>query len=253
MDIATITGLLATFALVVIAIGPGSLGGFVNAPSILITVGGTFGATLVAFPLGEVLGVGAVIKNTVFNKSRPLADVISQLVDFSTKARRDGILALENAIKEVDDPFMTRGIQLAVDGQEPEAIETILTTDIEAMTNRHRKGAEILGTMGALAPAMGMIGTLVGLVLMLQNMSDPSTIGPAMAVALLTTFYGALMANVVFNPLSTKLRLRSSEEINLKELIREGILSIAAGDNPRIVEQRLHAYLQPKHRVSAFD
>jgi len=253
MDIATVTGLLATSVLVVMAIGPGSLGGFINPPSVMITVGGTLGATLVAFPIAEVFGVGKIMRNTVFCKTRSPGEVIRILVDFSSKARRDGILALESAVKEVDDAFMTRGIQLAVDGQEPDAIEAILTTEIEAMRERHRKGADILATMGALSPAMGMIGTLVGLVLMLQNMSDPSTIGPAMAVALLTTFYGALMANVVFNPLATKLRLRSAEETNLKEMTREGILSIAAGDNPRIVEQRLHAHLQPRQRVSQFD
>ncbi len=252
MDIATVGGLIVTAALILFAIGDG-LGNFVDINSMFITIGGTFGATFIAFPLNEVLGMGGIIKNTVFNKSQDPGDLIEMLVDFSTKARRDGILALENAIKEVEDLFMTRGIQLAVDGQEPEAIETILTTEIDALKARHAKGAEILSTLGALAPAMGMIGTLVGLVLMLQNMEDASKIGPAMAVALLTTFYGAVMANVIFNPLVVKLRVRSSEEVNNMELVREGILAISAGDNPRIVEQRLHAYLQPKLRKTSFD
>ena len=252
MDIATIVGLIGTFGLIIFAMRE-SLYSFVDMKSVFITIGGTFGATFVAFPLSEVLGVGAILKNTVFHKQQSSSDIIEMLVDFSTKARRDGILALENAIKEVDDLFMTRGIQLAVDGQEPEAIEAILTTEIEAMKSRHGKGADILSTMGALAPAMGMIGTLVGLVLMLQNMQDSSMIGPSMAVALITTFYGAIMANVVFNPLAVKLRLRSADEVKNMELIREGILAISAGDNPRIVEQRLHAYLQPKLRRTSFD
>lgn len=252
MDIATVGGFLLTFGLILFAMRE-NLMAFVDATSVFITVGGTFGATFIAFPLNEVFGVGAIVKNTMFNKSQDSGDLIEMLVDFSTKARRDGILALENAIKEVEDEFMTRGIQLAVDGQEPEAIETILTTEIDAMKSRHSKGAEILTTLGALAPAFGMIGTLVGLVLMLQNMSDPSSIGPAMAVALLTTFYGAIMANAVFNPLAVKLQVRSREEVNNMNLVREGILAISAGDNPRIVEQRLHAYLQPKLRKSSFE
>jgi chemotaxis protein MotA len=174
-------------------------------------------------------------------------------VDFASRARRDGILALEAAIAEVDDPFLTRGIQLAVDGQEPEAIEGILQTEIDKVRSRHKKGVDIMTTMGTFAPALGLIGTLIGLVGMLQNMSDPSSIGPQMAIALLTTFYGAMLANLVFNPLASKLRGRSEDEIEVKELGLQGILSIAAGDNPRVVEQRLHAFLRPKNRQSQFD
>jgi len=254
MDIATILGLISAFGLVIGSIAAGAgLGAFINVPSMLIVVGGTIGATLIAYPLNEVLGVFSVVMNAFFNKLRASGDVISQLVDFASKARRDGILALENAIKDMDDPFMTRGIQLAVDGQEPDAIEGILQTEIDKVRSRHKKGAEIMQTMGTFAPALGLIGTLIGLVGMLQNMSDPASIGPQMAVALLTTFYGAIMANLIFNPLAAKLRGRSEDEIEGKELGLQGILAIAAGDNPRVVEQRLHAFLRPAKRQSAFD
>ena len=253
MDIATIVGTLGAFGLVLLAIGPSNMGAFVDLPSVYIVVGGTIGATLIAYPLGDVLGIVGVMKNTVLFKSISSSEVIKMLVEFSNQARRDGILALEEAAKTVEDQFLSRGIQLAVDGQEPEAIENILTLEIESIQQRHKQGADVLAMMATFAPAMGMIGTLVGLVMMLQNMSDPSAIGPSMAVALLTTFYGAIMANMIFTPLSAKLRGRSQVEIGLKELTREGIMAIAAGDNPRIVEQKLHAYLQPKKRISAFD
>ncbi|MBN1477092.1 motility protein A [Candidatus Sumerlaeota bacterium] len=254
MDIATILGIISAFGLVIgsIAMG-GSLGAFINVPSIAIVVGGTIGATLIAYPLNEVLGVMGVIKNAFFSKVRAGADMIPLLVDFASKARRDGILALESAIQDVDDIFITRGVQLAVDGQEPEAIEGILQTEIDKVRSRHKKGVDIMTTMGTFSPALGLIGTLIGLVGMLQNMSDPNSIGPQMAVALLTTFYGAIMANLMFNPLASKLRGRSEDEIEVKELALEGILAIAAGDNPRVVEQRLHAFLRPAKRTSQFN
>lgn len=254
MDIATVIGILSAFGLVTIGIKMGGpLSYFVDGPSLMIVVGGTVGATLIAYPLREVLGVGGVIKNAFFHRLPDPAGVITQLVQFSGKARRDGILALENETKDLRDIFMARGIQLAVDGQEPEAIESILQTEIDKVRARHKKGADILSSMGMFAPALGMIGTLIGLVLMLQNMSDPSTIGPAMAVAIITTFYGAVMANLLFNPLAAKLRGRSEDEIEIKELTLQGILAIAAGDNPRVVEQRLHAFLRPNRRKSQFD
>lgn len=254
MDIATVLGIISAFGLVIgsIAMGAG-LGAFINVPSVAIVVGGTIGATLIAYPLNEVLGVMGVIKNAFFSKVRAGGDMIPLLVDFASKARRDGILALENAIKDVDDIFITRGVQLAVDGQEPESIEGILQTEIDKVRSRHKKGVDIMTTMGTFAPALGLIGTLIGLVGMLQNMSDPNSIGPQMAVALLTTFYGAIMANLIFNPLASKLRGRSEDEIESKELALEGILAIAAGDNPRVVEQRLHAFLRPAKRTSQFD
>ncbi len=254
MDIATVIGLVAAFGLVVGSILMGSgLGLFINPPSLLIVVGGTLGATLINYPLKEVIGIVSVVKNAFFHQTQSTTELIATLVDFAGKARRDGILALQSVVKEVGDPFIEKGIQMAVDGQEAESIEAILSTEIDYIKNRHKLGADILITMGTFAPAMGLIGTLIGLVQMLQSMDDPSSIGPAMAVALLTTFYGAIMANMIFLPIAGKLKTRSNEEVLVKELILEGILSIASGGNPRIMEQKLHTFLSPKLRVSSFD
>lgn len=254
MDIATVAGIFAAFGLVLssMALG-GGLSLFINVPSMLIVVGGTIGATFINYPLKEVFGIGGVVKNAFFHQTRPTSELISTLVDFAGKARKDGILGLQSVAKEVGDAFLEKGIQMAVDGQEADNIENILSTEIDYIRDRHKLGAEIMTVMGTFAPAMGLIGTLIGLVQMLQNMSDPSTIGPAMAVALLTTFYGAVMANLIFLPIAGKLKTRSSQEILIKELILEGIISIASGDNPRIMEQKLHTYLSPKLRESSFD
>ncbi|SDN47474.1 chemotaxis protein MotA [Desulfonauticus submarinus] len=249
MDLATIVGIVLSFGLVAGAIVTGgSPMIFVNVPSMLIVIGGTIGATLVNYPLGHVLGVMGVIKNTFFAKGDNPTQVIERFIDYANRARREGILALEPLIKEVQDPFLQKGLQLTVDGLEPQTIQEILETEISYMEERHELGSEILSIMGAFAPAMGMIGTVIGLVQMLQNMNDPSSIGPSMAVALITTFYGAILANLVFNPMAGKLKTRSKEERLIKEMILEGILSISKGENPRIVEDKLNSFIPPKMR-----
>jgi len=249
MDLATIIGIFLAFGLVASAI---VVGGsplvFINLPAMLIVIGGTIGATLVNYPLGHVIGVIGVVKNTFFTKSKDPATIIEQFLDYANRARREGILSLEPLLKEVDDDFLRKGLQLTVDGLEPQTIQEILETEISYLEERHETGAEILGIMGAFAPAMGMIGTVIGLVQMLQTMNDPSTIGPAMAVALLTTFYGAILANLVFNPMSGKLKTRSKQEVLGREMILEGILSISKGENPRIIAEKLNSYLPPKSR-----
>lgn len=249
MDLATIIGIFLAFGLVASAI---VVGGnplvFINLPAMLIVIGGTIGATLVNYPLGHVVGVIGVVKNTFFTKSKDPATIIEQFLDYANRARREGILSLEPLLKEVDDDFLRKGLQLTVDGLEPQTIQEILETEISYLEERHETGAEILGIMGAFAPAMGMIGTVIGLVQMLQTMNDPSTIGPAMAVALLTTFYGALLANLVFNPMSGKLKTRSKQEVLGREMILEGILSISKGENPRIIAEKLNSYLPPRSR-----
>jgi chemotaxis protein MotA len=253
MDLATVAGVVSAFGLVFAAIAMGGgMESFIDIPSVLIVVGGTIGATLINFPLKSVLGVVKVVKNAFFAKTVSIPEVITSFVEYATKARREGILALESSMNEVEDKFLAKGLQLTIDGLEPKSIEEILETEIDHVRNRHNLGADILVTMGTFAPALGMIGTLIGLVQMLQNMSDPGKIGPAMAVALLTTFYGAIMANILFNPLAGKLRNRSKEEILVKELMLNGILAIARGDNPRIIEQKLHSFLPPDLRKSVF-
>ena len=254
MDLATVLGIVSAFSLVFIAIVSGGLITiFINVPSLMIVGGGTIGATLINYPFGKVLGVVGVMKNAFFTKTLNPDTMIPMMVDFASRARKDGILALESVTEKVNDEFLKKGVQLAVDGFEPQSIQAILDREIEYLEERHQLGAEIFTTMGTFAPALGLIGTLVGLVQMLSNMDDPGSIGPSMAVALLTTFYGAIFANLIFIPIAGKLKTRSKEEVLVKELIREGILSIATGDNPRVVEQKLHAFLAPRLRHSTFN
>ncbi|MGL1861164.1 MAG: motility protein A [Pseudodesulfovibrio sp.] len=252
MDLGTVIGIVLSFGLVVAAILSGSsLIVFISVPSFLVVVGGTLGAALVNYPMGYIIGVVGVIKNTFFTSLESPVDIIERFKDYANRARREGILSLEPLIKEIDDDYMRKGLQLTVDGLEPQTIQEILETEVSYLTARHTTGAEIVAVLGTLAPAMGMIGTVIGLVQMLQTMSDPSSIGPAMAVALLTTLYGAILANLVFNPLSGKLKTRSKEELLLREMIMEGILSISKGENPRIIEEKLNSFLPPKDRVSS--
>jgi len=210
--------------------------------------GGTIGATLIHYPLAEVLRVLSVVKKAILHKEESPAEIIRTLVKFAEKARREGILSLEQAAESLDDEFLKSGINLAVDGTEPEYIHDIMTTEIDNIAERHKNGAAIMEAMGTYAPAFGMIGTLIGLIIMLRNMQDPSTIGGGMATALITTFYGAVLANLVFMPIAGKLRLRSAHELLLKELCIQGIMAIQSGDNPRIVESKLKAFLSPSKR-----
>jgi len=226
---------------------------FINIPSFMIVAGGTLGATLINYPLKDVLKVVAILKNAVFQKKNTPQAWIPVFVDFANKARKEGVLSLEGTVSKMKDPFLKKGIQMAVDGLEPQSIREILETEIEFIRARHRLGVDIFASMGAFAPAMGLIGTLIGLVQMLRSMEDPSSIGPAMAVALITTFYGAIMANLLFLPISGKLKTRSEEELFVKELMLEGVMAVTKGDNPRIVEQKLHAFLAPRLRKSAYE
>jgi len=246
MDIATVLGILSATGLVLGAIFMGSgLNVFINIPSLCIVVGGTIGVTLVAYPLKDFLSVIKVVQKAIFTKNISAKELISKFTDFAKITRKEGILALESEIKEVTDEFFKKGVQLSIDGLEPQQIQNILDTEIEFVRDRHKLGADLFTSMGTFAPAMGMIGTLIGLVQMLQSMDDPSTIGPAMAVALLTTFYGSLMANICCMPIAGKLKTRSKEEMLTKEMTIQGIISLSNGDNPRILEQKLLAFLPP--------
>lgn len=252
MDIGTLIGLVVAFGLVGFAIfsGAGGIGAFLDVQSVAIVFGGTTGAVLMNVPLKRAIGAVGVLKKAFLHKAADPQQLIEALSNLANKARREGILALEAAIDESPDEFMRQGIQLTVDGQDPSAIEAILSTEIDSLQERHKLGAELFLTAGTFAPALGLIGTLIGLVQMLLNMSDPDAIGPSMAVALLTTFYGALLANLVFNPIAGKLKTRSQEEVLIRQLILEGVLAITAGDNPRVVEQKLNAFLAPRLRAA---
>jgi len=249
MDFATIIGVLVAFGMVFMGIISGSpLTLFVDIPSVMITIGGTFGIIFINYPLKDVVGVFGVIRNVFFNKRREVHALIPLFVNFASQARREGILVLESEAEELKDSFFKKGLELVIDGLEPHAIREILETEIEHIEQRHTRGADILNSLGTYAPAMGMLGTLIGLIQMLQSMSDPSTIGPSMAVALITTFYGSIMANLIALPMAGKLIMRSREEVVEKGMILEGVMSISAGDNPRIVERKLHSFLAPEHR-----
>lgn len=249
MDIATIVGFVAGSTIIVVAILlGGNLGAFLDVQSAAIVVGGTFATTLIHFPLRDFLGVFSTVRQAFTERDTNPLDIIERLVGFAVIARREGILALESHAANASDPFLQRGVQLAIDGTAPELIKDILTTELAFMESRHAIGQSILSCMAAFAPAFGLIGTVIGLILMLTSMSDPSQIGQGMAVALLTTLYGVILANLVFIPLSGKLKVRSAGELLIKEIIVEGILSIQSGDNPRIVEQKLAAFIAPALR-----
>jgi len=249
MDITTLVGIIAGVGMVLIAIiRGGGLSIFINIPSIMITFGGMMGATLINFPLPRILGVMSIVKKAFLHREPPPDEIIKMLVEFATIARRDGVLALEERVAGVKDPFLRKGIQLSVDGTAPETIKDILRIDLDFLESRHSLGQSIFTAMGTYAPAFGMIGTLIGLIQMLRQMEDPSKIGQGMATALITTFYGALLANLICLPIAGKLKIRSEEEILSRELIVEGILSIQSGDNPRIVEEKLKAFVAPRLR-----
>ena len=250
MDLATVGGLTVTIGLIMAGILMGGpLGIFIDVPSILIVVGGTIGVTFVGFPGGAVIGAMKAGKQAVFSKPQPVQETIKLLSELSNRARREGLLSLESAAQETQDDFLKRGLLMVVDGHEPSAIEEVLYDELDKIEERHKVSAGVWDAIGAYGPAMGMIGTLIGLVQMLQNLSDPAAIGPAMAVALLTTFYGSLLANIVGIPVSNKLKVRSSIEIAGKTIIAQGLLSILNGENPRFMVDRLNASLAPAERV----
>ncbi|MGE5559977.1 MAG: motility protein A [Chloroflexota bacterium] len=251
MDLATIIGLVAGILIFLNALtANGSLMTFYDWPSIQITLGGALFATMINFPMANFIGMGAVLKKVFISKSMNPSAVISTLVSFAEKARREGLLALEDDASKLEDPFLQKGLGLVVDGTDPELVRNILETELAFLEDRHKAGASLFEVLGTYAPAFGLVGTVIGLIQMLKQLDDPSTIGAGMATALITTFYGAILANFILLPMAGKLKIKSAEEILLREVMIEGILSIQAGDNPRIVEEKLKAFLAPKMRKS---
>ena len=247
MDIGTIVGLVFGMVLIVTAIFlGGSITAFIDVPSILIVIGGAICATLIRFTLGDVLNSFSVAMNAFFAKTKPPEDIIEELVKLSNIARKEGLLKLEK--QPVEDPFLKKAIMYCVDGHEADFIQDVMEKEIDLTVERHGLGKSIFDAIGDAAPAFGMIGTLVGLVNMLGNMSDPSSIGPSMAIALLTTLYGAIMANLIALPIADKLKRRSQEEELNKRLVLEGVLGLQKGLNPRVLEELLKTFLPPKAR-----
>lgn len=246
MDFATIFGII--FSLVLVGLALGDIGNFINIAGLFIVLGGTFGAMLTNYPLKTVLSAGGIIRKTLNAAQPSTSQVATQMLEFAYIARREGILALEPLIKELEDPYMRKGMQVMVDGLEPQAITAIMENEINNTEARHEVGIDMLNALASYAPALGLIGTVIGLVQMLSSMKDPTTIGPAMAIALLTTFYGAILANLVFLPMSGKLRHRSRQEVHIMEMQLAGILGIARGENPRIIKEMLEGYQPPRER-----
>jgi chemotaxis protein MotA len=249
LDIATLIGIAMAFGLIVWAISiGGSLSQFFDLPSVAIVIGGTLAAILAHTPLPKVLGLAKVLKKTVLYAAEEPHVVIGKMVGYAERARREGILALEDDSEHEADEFLRKGLRLAVDGTDPQLLEKILLTDLAQIEARHSEGKKILEAGGAFAPAFGMIGTLVGLVNMLATLDDPGSIGAGMATALITTFYGAVLANAFFLPLAGKLATRSEEEMVIKQMVIDGIMAIQSGDSPRIVEEKLRSFLSPTLR-----
>jgi chemotaxis protein MotA len=213
-----------------------------------MVIGGSFSAMLVANPMSRMLGIMNYVRLVINMPNYEEERIISSLVNFSEKARREGLLALEDDLEEVEDEFMRKGIQLVVDGTDPEIIKDVLYNELNQIQERHETGIKLFEDWGKIAPAFGMIGTLAGLIAMLANIEDQSSIGQGMSLALITTFYGAILANLVLIPIKSKLQDRDKSETLVKEIVIEGILSIQSGDNPRILEQKLTAFLPPPRR-----
>ncbi|PKR79308.1 motility protein A [Halalkalibacillus sediminis] len=238
-------GLGATMILVGIYFnsGFGGVTTFIQISSIVVVIGGLIGALMINFNMTELKLSWRIVKE-VFNKSdHNLRELIQLFITLSEKARREGLLALESELEEIDDEFIKKGVYLAIDGIEPEVINDIMNAEIAAMEERHRKGRMIIEKAGEYAPSWGMIGTLIGLVLMLNNLESPETIGPSMAIALLTTFYGMVLANLVFLPMAGKLAGKTEEEVFMKQVIVEGVIGVQSGQNPKILEEKLSAFL----------
>lgn len=253
MDVATIIGLILGVVLVVgsIVVGGGGLGPFLNVPSLMITVGGSAAALLINFPLKNVFGVFSVVKNCFTTKLPSSTAIIEKFKDLAGIVRTQGMLALEEELQNVEDDFLKRGLELIIGGSSKEVVEYVLETEITYIEQRHQTGKKIMEALAAAAPAFGMIGTLIGLVQMLRELDDPSQIGIGMATALLTTLYGALIANLFCIPLAGKLENRSQEEVMIRELMIAGLIALVEGQAPRAIEERLHAFLSPSSRQTA--
>lgn len=249
LDVASILGLVLGLVLIGLGIvSRTSLGLFLDLSSVYITFGGACAATVLQFPGPDLAQLPRVLWQIFWVRPQSPRGLIRDLVRYAEIARRDGILALESVTDEVRDEFMVRGLQLAVDGTDPESIQQMLVTELENLQDRHERARRVFDALATYLPAFGMVGTVIGLVAMLRNLHDPKVIGPAMATALLTTLYGLLGCYLVAMPIARKLEIRSREEAQLKEMIIRGVMAIQSGDNPRIVEQKLRIYLAPRLR-----
>ncbi|MDR5708889.1 MAG: flagellar motor protein [Armatimonadota bacterium] len=251
MDLATLLGLVVGWA----SVGAGAIlkGGkpeyYISIPAFILVFGGTLGATMVSYSLKQMLDLPRVTLRAFFHRPPDVLGTMNRLIRFADRARREGLLSLEGELREKDDPFLTKGVRLVVDGTDSAVVREILETEIELMEERHRVGEGIYTTMAGFSPTLGIIGTVISLINMMQQLDDPSKLGHMLAAAFIATLYGVALANLVFLPLSNKLRARSQEEALLRQIITEGVLAIQAGENPRLVEEKLRAFLPPALRT----
>ncbi len=254
MDITSIigfvAGLLFMFFSILIGRDIGYVMGFFDPPSAMITFGGAFAAVLIATPLDKFLTGLKAVKFVFKSDNLDTAGAISEIIRLANIARKEGLLALEEAAQGMDDKFLQKGILLIVDGTDAELVRSILETELAFIEGRHGESQGVWSTLSAQGPAWGMIGTLIGLICLLKNMTDTASLGANMSIALITTLYGSILSNFVCNPIAWKLKARSSDEVLLKEVLIEGMLSIQAGENPRIIEEKLKAFLAPTLRAS---
>ncbi len=253
MDFTTLAGLLLGLASLIIAfvMEGGSVAALLGLSAAIIVLGGTVGATVVSFPMAQLKSVGPLLRIAFLGKSPDARSTIDELAELATLARREGILSLEERVEQYDDPFFRNGVQMIVDGVDPELVRNVLETDIQFVESRHEAGAAIFEAAGGFAPTMGIIGTVMGLIHVLGNLSNVSKLGPLIATAFIATLYGVGSANLIWLPIASKLKQRSKEELLVKELITEGIVSIQAGENPLILRQKLLVFLAPRARAAA--
>lgn len=252
MDIGSLLGIVLGFVMLAFGLissaGITGIGSYWDLPSAIITFGGAFSCTLTCFSLQDYIA-GLKSFTLIFKTATTnTKEMITKIIDLSNMARKEGLLSLEEAVSELDEPFLKKGVLLIVDGTDPDLVRAIMETELVSIEARHKKLIGFWDTLGSMGPAWGMIGTLIGLVDMLNNMSDPNAIGPAMAVALITTLYGSLLANWICIPVSNKLKYDNDIEMTQKEVMIEGLLSIQAGENPRVIEEKLKSFLAPKDR-----
>lgn len=256
MDIASMVGVLAGTIFLIF----GSMGAveynpltwgqlFINPPSIMITFGGTLAATMIHYPMPQFLAIVPILRNVFTTSTETPNEAIDTLVNLAEKARREGLLSLEADVDMTENEFLKKGIQLVIDGTDPELVREIMEIELEYLEERHRVGVGLFEAMGFYSPAFGLVGTLIGLIGMLKALGeDINTLGPKMAIALVTTLYGAVFANFLALPIGGKLKVRSGEEIQLKQVMIQGIICIQEGNNPRIVRQKLMSFLSPAAR-----
>lgn len=252
MDIATIIGLIGGFAAIFLGVlsSGGEITGIVDVPSLFITVGGSYMSLFINSPIKQALGIWGIIGRTFKTHDYGEKSLVQNMVALSEKARREGILALEEGLDDLDDPFMKQGLRLVVDGTDGAVIRNIMETEMAQIEARHMEWINMLNAWAGYGPGFGMMGTVIGLIGMLRNLEDKSSLGPNMATALITTLYGSWLANWLFGPFAGKLLAHNSREMLVKEMIIEGVLSIQAGDNPRILATKLLTYMDPKARKS---